>query len=225
MNQVEQRVAQLEKNLRTYRIFFGLAITAMIAITFISSTKKQFVPDRIQAKSFQVLDEDGNMIAELGKEKGNGSLITYKSSGKKLVSLFTSEGGAGGINTFDDDGDVLFKVTRTSGGGGYMALFNGDAKEIAELGITTDESGYFKVNDKYGEKLAWITYTESGGGYFALLNNNIETIRLSTPDVGGRIGISNRKNNRIAYMGTQDDQDGNLTISNANGSSLGSIPK
>ncbi len=225
MNQLEQRIAKLEKNVRNYRIFFGLAITAIFTLSLMSSTKKnQFVPDRLQARSFQLLDDNGNMIAELGEEKGNGKLTTYTPRGKKLVSLFTSEGGAGGINTFDDDGDVLFKVTRTSGGGAYMALFNGDAKEITEMGVTDGETGYFKVNDKYGDKLAWITYTSDGGGYLALLNNNQETIRLSTPDAGGRVGISNRKKERIAYLGTQDNGDGNLTIYNATGKSSGSIP-
>ncbi len=225
MNQLEQRVQKLEKNLRNYRIIFGIGICAICAVSLMASgTKNQFVPDKIQAKSFQVVNNNGKVIAELGEDKGNGSLTTYNTSGQKLVDLFTSEGGAGGINTFDDDGDVLFKVTRTSSGGAYMGMFNSDAKEIVEFGVTEGESGYFKVNDKYGDKLAWITYTEDGGGYFALLNNNKETIRLSTPNVGGRIGLSNKKGNRNIYIGTQENQDGNITISNAAGSKLGSIP-
>lgn len=225
MNQLEQRVQKLEKNLRNYRIIFGTGIIAICTFTLMSSgTKNQFVPDRIQAKSFQVVDDNGKVIALLGEDKGNGSLTTYNARGRKLVDLFTSEGGAGGINTFDDDGDVIFKVTRTKSGGAYMGMFNSEAKEIVEFGVTEGESGYFKVNDKYGDKLAWITYTEDGGGYFALLNNNKETIRLSTPDAGGRIGISNKKGNRNVYIGTQDNQDGNITISNASGSKLGSIP-
>src|SRR5437879_857642 len=120
MNQLEQRVSALEKSLRAYRIFFGSAVVLLIAAVLMSSGKKPAVPDRLQAKAFEVVDDYGNVIVELNKDKGNGSVSTYSSSGKKLVSLFTSEGGAGGINTFDTDGDVLFKVTRTSGGDGYL---------------------------------------------------------------------------------------------------------
>ena len=81
------------------------------------------------------------------------------------------------------------------------------------------------INDKFGDKLAWITYTADGGGYFALLNNNLETIRFSTPEAGGRIGISNKRNKRVAYMGTQENLDGNITIYDNNAAILGSLPK
>jgi hypothetical protein len=227
MNHLEQRVASLEKSVKWYRIFFGIGITAMCTLALMSNSEKNFVPERLQAKSFQVVDDNGNVVGELGidKTKGNGFLTTSTPSGQKLIHLFTSDGGAGGINTFDSDGDVIFKVTKTSGGGGYLGLFNNNKKEIAEFGVTDNQSGYMRICDKYGDKLAWITYTEGGGGYFALLNNNQETIRFSTPDAGGRIGLSNKRNKRIAFIGTQDNLDGNITIFNSNSESMGSIPK
>ena len=225
MTNLENRISKLESQLRVYRMFFGVIIVGTCAAVLMSSGKKNAVPDLIQAKSFQVVDDNGSTIAILGKDKGNGSLTTFTPGGSKLVSLFTSEGGAGGINTFDNDGDVLFKVTRTTGGGAYLGLFNEDAKEIAEFGVTDGKSGYMRVNDKYGDKLAWITYTEGGGGYFALLNNNQETIRLSTPDQGGRLGMSNKRSKRVVFIGTQDNLDGNISIYNSNSETLGSIPK
>ena len=225
MNQLEMRVAKLEKNLMLYRMFFVLISLGGLSAVLMSSGKKDAVPDVIQAKSFQVIDDYGTTIATLGKDKGNGSLTTYSSGGKKLVSLITSDGGAGGINTFDNDGDLLFKVTRTAGGGGYMALCNESSKEIVEYGVTDGQSGYMRINDKYGDKLAWFTYTEGGGGYLALLNNNQETIRFSTPEAGGRVGISNKRSKRVVYIGTQESLDGNITISTSNGETLGSIPK
>jgi hypothetical protein len=225
MQLLEQRIEKLEKSLKMYKLFFsGIFITGF-AFLLISSGKKNAVPEVLQAKSFQVVDNNMTTLATLGADKGNGSLATYTPAGKKLVHLFTSEGGAGGINTFDNDGDVLFKLTRTEGGGAYLGLFNEDVKEIVEFGNTTNKSGYMNINDKFGDKLAWITYTADGGGYFALLNNNLETIRFSTPDAGGRIGISNKRNKRIAYMGTQENLDGNVTIYDNNTTILGSIPK
>ncbi|HMI78122.1 MAG TPA: hypothetical protein VK484_04980, partial [Ferruginibacter sp.] len=134
------------------------------------------------------------------------------------------EGGGGAINTFDTDGDVMFKVTRTTEGGGYLALYNGRQQEVAELGVTTGETGYFNLNDRNGDKIAWMTFTENGGGYFSLWNNSTETIRLSTPSAGGRIGVYNKTNTRVGYMGTQESQDGNITIWNSNGSRTGGVP-
>ncbi len=224
MNQLEQRVAQLEKNLRAYRIFFGSSIIVILAVFLMASGKKSQVPDVIKAKAFEVVNDNGTTIVEINKENGNGQVSTYTPAGKRLVSLFTSSGGAGAINTFDTDGDVLFKVTRTQEGGGYMALFNSAQKEIAEFGVTTGESGYFNLNDRNGNKIAWLTYTEGGGGYFSLLNNNVETVRLSSPEAGGRVGVYNKNNIRIGYIGTQDNLDGNITLWNSLGSRSGGLP-
>ena len=227
MNQLETRVIKLEKNLRIYRIFTLLVMMGGMALLLMSHNDKKTAntpPDVIKAKSFEVVDDFGNVLIELNKEKNNGQISTYNPQGKRLVALFTSDGGAGAINTFDNDGHVNFKVTRTSEGGGYMALFNGAEKEVAEWGVTTNESGYFRLNDKNANKIAWMTFTQGGGGYLSLLNGSTESIRMSTPDAGGRIGIYNGSNNRIIFAGAQDNMDGNITMYNSTGTRSGGLP-
>jgi hypothetical protein len=226
MNQpLELRVAQLEKNLRFYRFcFIGILVIAGGLITM-SFKHKNAAPDLIQAKAFQVVDDYGNVLVEMNREGGNGQISTYTPGRKRLVSLFTADGGSGAINTYDNDGDVIFKVTRTTSGGGYMALFNAEQKEIAEWGISDAEAGYFRLNDRNGNKLAWMTYTAGGGGYLSLLNNNVEMFRLSTPEAGGRMGVYNQYNTRVAYMGAQDTRDGNITVWNNSGTRTGALPQ
>jgi hypothetical protein len=225
MNQLEERVARMEKSLRVYHILFALLIIITGTTLLMSHTSRTAnVPDVIQAKSFQVVDNYGNVLVKLGMEKSNGSISTYQPDGKELVSLFTSDGGAGAVNTFDKYGNVIFKLTNTIGGGGYMALYNADVKEVAEFGTTTNSTGYFRINDKYGDKIAWLTYTEGGGGYFSLSNAGKETIRLSTPGAGGRIGVYNSSNTRIGFVGTMDNGDGNITIYNNYGTRSGGVP-
>lgn len=225
MQLLEQRLHKLEKNIKIYRIVFGSTLCFVLAFILMSNEKKTSVPEKIQAKSFQVVNNSGNVLAELGTENNNGYLATYTPQGKKLVYLFTSDGGGGGLNTFDNDGDVNFKVTRTTDGGGYMALFNGDRTEIFEAGTTIANSGYLQVNDEYGQKLAWITFTEGGGGYFSLMGrNHKEYLRFSTPNAGGRIGVYNENDTRIGYLGAQENKDGNLTIYNSAGSVSSSLP-
>ena len=117
MNQIEQRISKLEKSLRMYRLFFGTSVILLIAVVLMSSGKKNDVPDLVKAKAFQVVDDNGKVLLLLNKEKGNGQMATYSSSGERLVRLFTSDGGAGAINTFDANGTLNFKVTRTTEGG------------------------------------------------------------------------------------------------------------
>src|SRR5687768_16206159 len=102
MNKIEQRLAQLEKTNRLYRmIFLGLILLAGGAF-FMSFNQKQDVTELIQAKRIQLLDNEGNVIADLKRDQntGNAEFTTFSANGTMLVSLFTSEGGAGAINTF-----------------------------------------------------------------------------------------------------------------------------
>ena len=224
MNQIEQRISRLEKSLRMYRLFFGTSIIVLIAVLLMSSGKKNDVPDLVKAKAFQVVDDNGKVLLLLNKEKGNGQMATYSSSGERLVRLFTSDGGAGAINTFDANGTLNFKVTRTSEGGGYMALYNSVEKEIMEVGVTKSNSGYFQVNDDQASKLVWLTRTSGGGGYMSLSNKGTETLVMSTPEVGSRLSIYNNYGTRIGYLGTQDDRSGNLTVYSSSGSRIGGVP-
>ena len=225
MNNIELRMNRLEKQVRNYRLVTFFLVAGISAVSIMGFKDKDAPPDVVKAKAFQVVNNSGDVVAEMSIEKSNGLITTYTPSGKKLFQAFTSNGGGGGINTFDNDGQVNFKVTRTTDGGGYMALFNADRKEIFETGTTTANSGYFRVNDKYGEKLAWLTFTEGGGGYFSLMGrDNKEQIKLSTPDAGGRVGIYNGNAKRIIFAGAQDNKDGNITVYESGGSRTGGIP-
>jgi hypothetical protein len=225
-HQLEQRVARLEKHIKFYQLsFIGLFISGLALLFMSFDRQKNAVPELLQAKKFQVVDENNRVLVEINKEGGNGQLSTFTPNGRRLVSLITSSGGAGGINTFDKSGDVLFKVTNTDVGGGYLALFNGEGKEVVETGVTTSETGYIRVNNRVGEKMAWITYTQDGGGYFSLSNNGKETFRLSTPEAGARMGIYNGNNVRVAYMGAQDNKDGNITVWSGTGTRTGGLPQ
>jgi hypothetical protein len=222
---LEQRVIALEKNLRLYKFCFAGFFLLATGFVLMSFHQKGAAPDLIQAKAFQVVDNNGKVLVEINKEKNNGQITTFTSTGKRLVCLFTSDGGSGGINTFGKDGGVLFKVTNTTEGGGYLALFNSTGTEIGELGVTNNQSGYFRLNDRNGDKQAWMTYTQDGGGYLSLSNANKEMIRLSTTNAGGRLGIYNSLNTRIVYAGAQDTKDGNITVWDNAGTATGRIPQ
>lgn len=224
MNQIEQRISRLEKSLKVYRIFFGTAVITLIAVMLMSSGKKTEVPDLIKAKAFQVVDDDGNVILLLNKEKDNGQVVTFSQSGQKLVRLFTSEGGAGAINTFDKNGKLNFKVTKITEGGGFMALYNSEEKEILEAGSIIGNAGYLQINDHNAKKIAWITEVTNGGGSLSLYANDQGSIFLEAQSAGGRISVYNKGNTRIGYLGAQDNQDGNLSIYNNYGTRMGGVP-
>ena len=227
MHPLEQRILQLEKQTRLYRLGFMGLFLLIGAGLFMSFNNKKPTPELLQAKKIQVVDDKGNVVVELKSSDitGNGEINTMSPEKNRLVSIFTSDGGAGAINTFDEYNMPIFKLTQTAGGGGYMALLNEESSEIVEFGSTDEASGYMRINDNLGNKQAWITYTKGGGGYFSLSKGEVEHLRFSTAASGGRIGIYNDKNTRVAFLGTQDNMDGNLSIYAREGGKLGGIPQ
>lgn len=224
MTQLEQRVIKLERSLNAYRIFFGTAVIILIAFVLMSSGKKDDVPDIIKAKAFQVVDDRGNVLVLLNKEKGSGQIATYSGSGQKLVRLFTSESDAGAINTFDPAGNLNFKITNTTTGGGYMAIYNTALKEVVELGVLRTSDGYIQVNDNAGGKLAKITATTEGGGHFSLTKSGKEVISMSAATPGGRLSIFDNTEFRIGYFGAQSDKSCNLSVYSNSGTRIGGFP-
>ena len=224
MNPIEIRLNLLEKKLRRYQLIFGLFIMAIVTVFITSFSGRNEVPDIIQAKKFQLVDNNGSILLEMNKESGNGSITTYTPSGKKLVRLFTSTSGCGAINSFNADGDVIFKVTNTTDQGGYLSLFNKETKEIVELGKTELGSGYLQINNKEGNKLVWLTTATDGSGYLSVFGNGNENIKLNGSGKGGRIGVYNNSNTRVCYIGAEENSDGYISTYNSAGTKLGSLP-
>src|SRR5438045_8755275 len=94
---IELRIAKLERSLQFYRSFFLLSV-CLISFLVISSFKdKQAVQDRVQAKSFEVVDDYGNVLAKLSAYKDAGSLVTYTNGGKTLIYILKNVDGNGAV--------------------------------------------------------------------------------------------------------------------------------
>lgn len=224
MTSIEQRVITLEKSLKTYRIVVSSALILLVAFVLMSSGKKDEVPDLIKAKAFQVVDDRGNVVMLMNKERGSGHLSTFSSSGTRLVRLFTSEGDAGAINTFDEEGNLNFKITQTTTGGGYLAIYNPELREVAELGVLKTGDGYLQVNDSRGGRLGKLTATTEGGGHFSLTRDNTETITMSASTSGGRLSLNDNSGTRVGYFGVQSDKSCNLSVYDQYKKRIGGFP-
>ena len=65
MNSIEQRLQALEKANRKYRqIIFSVCIVAA-TLAFMAFNKKFQVPDLLQAKTFEVVNNDGKVMARM----------------------------------------------------------------------------------------------------------------------------------------------------------------
>ena len=107
---IEQRFAHLERSNRRLRT--GL-LSLTIAITTVLIVGQVRVPNVIQAKAFQVVNDKGKKLVGLGTTaSGKGTVTTFNGKGQELVGLGATVDGNGVVVTFDGDGQLTGSLGR-----------------------------------------------------------------------------------------------------------------
>jgi hypothetical protein len=155
MKDLETRVAALERSNRRYRFFFGIVVLALAGLVALGAGGG--VPDKIQAKSFEVVDDAGGVLASMTTYLGNGSVTTYNPQGKILTDMVATKSGAGGIVTYDGAGHQNLKITDVTGGGGSIVVNNADGKSVVEIQHNTVAAGSIMCRNKSGNPIDQVT--------------------------------------------------------------------
>ena len=129
---IEQRFAHLERSNRRLRT--GL-LSLTIAITTVLIVGQVRVPNVIQAKAFQVVNDKGKKLVGLGTTvNGEGVVSTYNDKGQRLVRLAATVNGKGAVRTFNGEGQILVGLGVTENGKGVVVTFDGDGQLTGSLG-------------------------------------------------------------------------------------------
>ncbi len=150
--QNEERINGLETQVRTLkRIVYGFGCL-LVAGVVVSATSLQTVPDVIQAKKFEVVNDEGEVLVELSNIAGggvdNGMLVTRNSAGQTLVVLGANEDG-GNFAAFNKDGKLACLLTAIEDGG-MLDIFNKDGNRIVGL-VANEDGGSLVTLDKEGQ--------------------------------------------------------------------------
>ena len=144
---MQNEITELRNQVRTLkRIVYGFGCL-LVAGVVVSATSLQTVPDVIQAKKFEVVNDEGKVVASFYANMGGGMLSFSNKDGKVVAGLGSDE-----VN-----------------GGGVLGINNKDGKIVA--GIYADENGGVArvLNNKFTE-VAGIRATPDGG-VLGLFNN------------------------------------------------------
>ena len=82
---LDDRVERLEKQSRRYMILFVAAALTALALTAYVVTRPQ--PDKLQAKSFEVVNREGNVVAILGLTDRHGFLDISTGDGVPIFNI------------------------------------------------------------------------------------------------------------------------------------------
>ena len=117
---MQNEITELRNQVRTLkRIVYGFG--CVLVAGYAVGTSMQTVPDVIQAKKFEVVNDEGKVIVKLGNLVGggvdNGILVTRNSKGQTLVELGVIEGGNGADRTQNGKGQTLVELGAGPDGG------------------------------------------------------------------------------------------------------------
>ena len=170
-NSLEKRVSSLEKSLRLYQLALALLIGGIFFIG-VTSFKKDQVPDKLTAKAFEVVDNDGKVLVNLSAYNGGGAITTYDKKGAYLVDIISNTSGFGNINIYDGKGKPTLQLYNVKGGGGALALKNKDGKDAVMLSLMTSGAGHLSLNSATGTSLIWMGETTEHNADIKMYNTS-----------------------------------------------------
>ncbi len=240
MQTIEMRLKKLEATNRRYKTIVVLMI-ASFATLFMAFKKPNTVPDVLQAKKFELVDDNGNVLVNLTQINGNGIIKTYNSSGKKLVNITYTANGEGYMALEDGKGQETIRFTSSNeGGGGYMGIYNPSGKRT--MTICNDKSGgniylgnsngdtrgviqcnssaggFMELYNSSGYTAVKLTQTSSGNGDFYVNDyNGNERVRLSVSSTAGNLQLKNSSKNMVVELGGTANANGTINTYNSSG--------
>jgi hypothetical protein len=140
--QTEDRINILETQVRSLKRIVCLVCCLLVAGVAISATQSQGVPDVIQAKSFNVVNNDGTALVHLGTSTaGLGMITTMNNRGQEIVRLGVTVSGKGIVKTMNGNGEALVQLSVNTDGQGVIRTWNGDGQPLVVLGGGRSDQG------------------------------------------------------------------------------------
>jgi hypothetical protein len=140
---VEERLDILEKGRRRTNVLtFGLLSVALVAWV----AAPQSAPDVVRARSFELVDAEGTLWAELSIREEGPAIALYDGDGTARLSLVHSDEETA-LYIRDREGDIRVGTAQFAHGGGGFALHGPGGKGAAVLYLKGDGSlTFYDVN-------------------------------------------------------------------------------
>ena len=211
---VEERVTRLERE--NSRLRRGRIIVLVIAsgLAVMGQAAPRSVPDVIRAKKFEVIGDNGRLIARLGRgvfqdygalsifdsneelkasifaSTVGGVIFTANRKGRTVVSIGPDEAGNGSISTFNGKGKEAVRISTTTTGKETISTHNSKGERLVSISSTNKGDGAITANNGKGKKLLQITANRSGDGAISTHSSKGEKLFQISSTKGGEAGIA-----------------------------------
>ena len=119
---IEHRLAKLKKQNRLYRHLFIFA--ALVGVALVAWGHAQPIPDLIQARQFQMVNEEGDAVVAISSTPdGSGRLDVISKAGEPIITLTKNlNSGGGGILVFNKTGNGVVQIGDDAFGHGALQV-------------------------------------------------------------------------------------------------------
>jgi len=161
--QNEERINGLETQVRTLkRIVYGFGCVLLAGIV-VGATSLQTVPDVIQAKKFEVVNDEGKVVASFYANMGGGMLSVSNKDGEVVVGLGSDEVNGGGVLGINNKDGKIVAGIHADENGGVARVLNNTFTEVVVISANANGGMVVTSNDK-GGTLVTLGANKSEGG-------------------------------------------------------------
>ena len=138
----DSRIESLETQVRTLkRMLFGVFGLVVVG-GLLAATSLQSVPDVIQAKKFEVVNDKGKVVSTWHYDYAGGWFTLRDETGSKaFLTLECLDDTGGLLKTQNGKGQELVRLGVTVNGEGMVVTANGKGQELVTLGAMDNGEG------------------------------------------------------------------------------------
>tara|TARA_Y100000592_G_scaffold85694_1_gene138099 strand:+ start:1225 stop:2004 length:780 start_codon:yes stop_codon:yes gene_type:complete len=199
---------------------FGLVVAGAV----LGATSLRTVPEVIQAKKFEVVNESGLVVGTFQSWEDRG-LISLRDSKKRPTVVISSElstGGASGyLTTMNSKGAMIASVGVDESGSGLIATEDGQGVRLVEVG-SDSRGGRIDINNKKGGGLVNLGSNANGTGFISTENSEGKTqVKISAVDGGGgAITTGNGRGDEFVEISYGTNRSGFIRVKDRSSSTL-----
>lgn len=222
---IEDRIAKLETSNRRLRLMLlGFALTGAVGIG-LGMTQASKVPEVIQAKRFEVVNDKGMAVVSLSTNiAGKGFVGTFNSSGDKLVTITSSPNG-GVVSTYNQKGGHVTSLGACEHGGKIMTR-NTEGKTVFLADADNDGHGFMQVVNSQGSLLARVgALPNRAAGSVEVFNETGGlTVGINSGTTGdGMVNTYGGGGTKLASLTATQDGDGGVLAFDRDGKLRGTL--
>lgn len=205
MTDVEKRLADLERQMKTYRLTAAaLGVSLVLGLAVVPRQAISQAPGNTVKAPFRVVDSKGKALLEvLTTDAGGGGLRVLNANQKTVAVLGATEAG-GTIDVFNSKGIMVAGLGASQKGEGHIGTYNQDGVALVDI-FRTPEGGAIDIAKKDGKTVLELHSGEDGAVMEMLNADDDLAVALTSEARGGRMTMFNKGGSRAVVLAAMGD--------------------